>query len=150
LRNHDLTADPAQSRVEGYELERQTRPSGKDFMSEQLSLLPAKASRHVTNLERRASVRYQCSEEISCSSLAPFERLSGQTRDVSQDGVALILDTSIRVGTELLIDLKTRNPGIALTLRARVVHATREAEGSWLVGCKFISTPTEEQILALL
>ena len=119
-------------------------------MSEHLSLLPAKASHPATNLERRASVRYQCSEEISCSSLAPFERLSGQTRDISRDGVALILDTSIRVGTEVLIDLKTRNPGIALTLRARVVHATPEAEGSWVVGCEFISTPTEEQILALL
>jgi hypothetical protein len=119
-------------------------------MSEHLSLLPAKASQHAAELERRASVRYQCSEEISCSSLAPFDRLSGKARDISRGGVALILGARIRVGTEVLIDLKTRNPGIALTLRARVVHATPEAEGSWIVGCEFISMPTEEQILALL
>jgi hypothetical protein len=119
-------------------------------MSEHVSLLPAKPSQPTRDHERRASVRYQCSDEISCSSLAPFDRLSGRVRDISRHGVALILGTSIRVGTEVVMDLRTRNPGISLTLRARVVHATLEGEGSWIVGCEFVSTPTEEQILALL
>ncbi len=64
--------------------------------------------------------------------------------------MALILGTSIREGTELVIDLKTKNPGICLTLLARVVHSTLNEEGSWTIGCEFITTPTEEQIQALL
>ncbi len=100
--------------------------------------------------ERRASVRFQCSTRASCSSLAPFERLNGMTRDISQTGIALALGTCIRKGVELVIDLKTKNPGICLTLLARVVHSTPEDEGTWIVGCEFITTPTEEQIEALL
>lgn len=71
-------------------------------------------------------------------------------RDISRNGLALIVGASIREGTELVIDLKTRNPGICLTLLARVIRATQEVEGSWIVGCEFITTPTDEQIKALL
>ena len=117
-------------------------------MSQQLSLSRAKSV--AQTIERRAAVRYQCSTSASCSSLAPFERLSGTMRDISRNGIALILGTSIREGTELVIDLKTRNPGICLTLLACVVHSTQDAEGNWIVGCEFITTPTEEQIKALL
>jgi c-di-GMP-binding flagellar brake protein YcgR len=119
-------------------------------MSEQLSLLPAQPGPQATEFDRRASVRYQCSNEASCSSLAPFERLSGRLRDISINGVALILGGEIRPGTQLLIDLKTKNPGICLTLLARVIRASLEAEGTWIVGCEFITTPTEEQVQALL
>jgi hypothetical protein len=121
-----------------------------NFMSEQSSLLAAKPARQVAELERRVSVRYQCSWEASCSSLAPVERLSGRVRDISTHGIALVLGTSIPQGTELVIDLKTRNPGICLTLRACVIHSTLEAEGTWIIGGKFISMPTEEQLQALL
>ena len=119
-------------------------------MSQQLSLLEVRPSPQATEFDRRASVRYQCSTDASCSSLAPFERLSGRVRDISTGGVALVLGASVRPGSDLLIDLKTKNPGICLTLHARVVHATLETEGSWVVGCEFITLPTEEQIRALL
>src|SRR5205823_8668652 len=117
-------------------------------MSQQLSLSPTQAAQHFG--ERRASVRYQCSNRASCSSLAPFERLSGCLRDISTHGLALVLGASVREGTELVVDLKTRNPGICLTLLARVVHTTPEDEGKWIIGCEFITRPTEEQIKALL
>jgi hypothetical protein len=119
-------------------------------MSEQASLLAEKPPQQFTEFERRVSVRYQCGREASCSSLAPIERLSGRVRDISTQGVALLLGTSIREGTELIMDLKTRNPGICLTLRARVIHATLEAEGTWVIGGEFITVPSEEQLQALL
>ncbi len=117
-------------------------------MSQQLTLSPAKSVHPLA--ERRAAVRFQCSNGASCSSLAPFERLTGRARDISKTGIALILGTSVRDGTQLVIDLKTKNPGICLTLLARVVHSTPADEGSWVIGCEFITTPTEEQIMALL
>jgi c-di-GMP-binding flagellar brake protein YcgR len=119
-------------------------------MSEQASLLAVKPPEHSSEFERRVSVRYQCGREASCSSLAPIERLSGRVRDISMEGIALVLGTSIREGTEVVIDLKTRNPGICLTLRARVVHSTLEAEGAWIIGGEFITVPSEEQLQALL
>jgi hypothetical protein len=119
-------------------------------MSEQATLLAPKPTPPAAELERRVSVRYQCSWEASCSSLAPVERVSGKLRDISTHGTALVLGTSIREGTDLVIDLKTRNPGICLTLLARVIHATREEEGTWVIGCEFLTTPTEEQLHALL
>src|SRR5438270_12982584 len=116
-------------------------------MSQQSTLLPA--IQPSTDCERRATVRYQCSCEASCSSLAPFERLHGRVRDVSTQGIGLLLRDSIREGTQLVIDLKTRNPGIYLTLLARVVRAREEGEGMWTIGCEFITIPTEEQLQAL-
>jgi hypothetical protein len=117
-------------------------------MSQQLSQSRPQSVQEL--IERRASVRFQCSNRASCSSLAPFERLNGAMRDISKHGIALVLGTSIREGIELVIDLKTKNPGICLTLLARVVHSRPEEEGTWIVGCEFITTPTEEQIQALL
>jgi hypothetical protein len=119
-------------------------------MSEQASLLATQPPQQSNEFERRVSVRYQCGREASCSSLAPIERLSGRVRDISMEGIALVLGTSIREGTELVMDLKTRNPGICLTLRARVVHSTLEAEGIWIIGGEFITVPSEEQLQALL
>lgn len=119
-------------------------------MSEQASVLEAKPAQQSVEFERRVAVRYQCGAEASCSSLAPFERLSGGVRDISTHGIALVLGTSLRVGIDLIIELKTRTPGINLTLMARVVHSTFEAEGTWIVGAKFLTTPTEEQIQAVL
>jgi hypothetical protein len=119
-------------------------------MSEQATLLEARPSQQPAEFERRAAVRYQCSTEASCSSLAPFERLSGSVRDISTQGISLILGTSLRVGIDLVIELKTRTPGIGLTLMARVVHSSFETEGSWVVGARFLTTPTEEQLRALV
>jgi hypothetical protein len=119
-------------------------------MSEQASVLEAKLPQQTAESERRVSVRYQCSTEASCSSLAPFERLSGRVRDISTDGIGLVLGTSLRVGIDLVIELKTRTPGIGLTLMARVAHSTFEADGTWIIGAQFLTTPTEEQIEALL
>jgi len=119
-------------------------------MSEQASVLEAKPPQQTAGFERRVTVRYQCSTEVSCSSLAPFERLSGRVRDISTGGIALILGTSLRVGIDLVIELKTRTPGISLTLMARVAHSTFEAEGTWIIGARFLTTPTNEQIEALL
>jgi hypothetical protein len=119
-------------------------------MSEQASVLEAKPALQTVGFERRVTVRYQCSAEASCSSLAPIERLSGRVRDISKEGIGLVLGTSLRVGIDLIIELKTRTQGIGLTLMARVMHSTFEAEGNWIIGAKFLTTPTEEQIQALL
>jgi hypothetical protein len=46
--------------------------------------------------------------------------------------------------------MKTIDPSILLTVVARVVHTTKQEEGSWIVGCKVLSQATEVELLALL
>jgi|AP3Bu8745761321_1050154.scaffolds.fasta_scaffold05393_1 hypothetical protein len=101
-------------------------------------------------VERRAVIRYLCDREVVYSRILTRERLRARVRNVSVNGIGLLLDAPIEPGTVLLIQMKTMDPDIPLTLVARVVHATMQAEGSWIVGCKFLTKPTEEHLLALM
>jgi hypothetical protein len=101
-------------------------------------------------VERRAVIRYLCDREVVYSPVLTGERLRARMRNVSVDGIGLLLDDPLDPDTDLSIELQTLDPGIPLILFARVVHATMQADGSWIVGCKFLTRPTEEHLLALL
>jgi hypothetical protein len=101
-------------------------------------------------VERRAVVRYLCDREITYSPVMSRERFWARVRNISSHGIGLLLGTPLEPGTDMVIDMKTMDPRISLSLVARVVHSTMQEEGNWLVGCKFLTRPTEEQVLALL
>ena len=101
-------------------------------------------------VERRAVVRYLCDREVVYAPLLTRERLWARVRNISTHGIGLLLGTPIEAGTDLLIEFKTMDPTTSLSVVARVVHSTMQQEGSWIVGCRFITRPTEDQILALL
>jgi hypothetical protein len=101
-------------------------------------------------VERRAVVRYLCDRQVVYSPLLTRQRLRARVRNVSVDGIGLLLGDPIDPGTDLAIEMQTLDPGIPLTLVARVVHATLQEEGSWIVGCRFLTRPTEEHRLTLL
>lgn len=101
-------------------------------------------------VERRAAVRYLCEHDVVCSALPARERFRACLRNISVHGIGLLLGAPIQVGTDLEIEMRTKVPGLLLTLVARVVHATRQAEAHWLVGCKIVSKSLEEHLLALL
>jgi hypothetical protein len=46
--------------------------------------------------------------------------------------------------------MKTLDPTVSLTLVAQVVHSTMQPDRTWIVGCRFLSRPHEEDLLALL
>jgi PilZ domain len=101
-------------------------------------------------VERRAVVRYLCDKEASYYALPQCQRHWARVRNISTGGVGLLLDAPIEPGTDLVVEMKTMDPATSLTLPARVVHATMQEEGSWIVGCKFFTRPAEEELLALL
>jgi c-di-GMP-binding flagellar brake protein YcgR len=101
-------------------------------------------------VERRAVVRYLCDQEVAYYALSMRERLRARVRNVSREGIGLLLTAPIEPGTKLVIEMKTVDPATSHTLVASVVHATMQEEGSCLVGCKFLTRPTEEDLLALL
>jgi hypothetical protein len=63
--------------------------------------------------------------------------LFGTIRNVSSAGIALSTSRSFDPGTELVIELSAKRKSV-LRLPVRVVHATPEKEGRWVIGCAFI------------
>jgi PilZ domain len=110
-------------------------------MAEQRTPLQPIALRRRPKIERRAWV--PMSKEIRGEPMTATDESDtawlGTIRDVSSNGIALILKRPFEPGTLLFVDLSA-NPNPVLQRRpVRVVHATPEEEGGWIVGCLFAS-----------
>jgi hypothetical protein len=116
----------------------QTLPSAEEFSDLDIEM------------DRRATVRYLCDRQVFYSPLWTSERHWARIRNVSVHGISLLVGAPIERGIDLAIDMKTVDPSILVTLVARVVHSTKQDEGSWIVGCKFLNGPSEQELLALL
>src|SRR5262249_10804157 len=85
--------------------------------------------------ERRAAPRLPSNLRISCypvgSSLG--ERRQGRLRNVSKTGIGLVVDRCWTPGTVLMLQLPAAED--LRLVRARVVHATPQPGGCFLVGC---------------
>jgi hypothetical protein len=58
--------------------------------------------------------------------------------DISASGVGLLVKRPIPPGTDLLVELVSARPhSRPRPLIARAVHATRQSNGDWLIGCAF-------------
>jgi hypothetical protein len=103
-------------------------------------------------LERRAVERYPCRRSPFVRVLArpSFQMYRAFLQDVSPEGLGLVLDRSFDVGTLLAIQLRTLHAGVSGILTARVIHATPQPDGSWLLGCRLNRRLTEEEIFHLL
>jgi hypothetical protein len=101
-------------------------------------------------VERRAVVRYLCDHEVSYYELPACQRRWARVRNVSTAGIGLVLSAPIDPGTDVVIEMRTMDAETSLVLPARVVHATKQEEGNWIVGCKLVRRLTEEDLLALL
>ncbi len=101
--------------------------------------------------ERRTEPRHPSSAKIICypAGAALTERRQVRLRNVSLKGMALIVDRRWEVGTELVLELPGPDertvPG-----RARVVHATAQLGGLFLIGCilEVPLTATQMQVLS--
>ncbi len=117
---------------------------------EALSSEPSRGQ--VSPADRRGAERYPCD-------LQPFWRIVGgeqvdsppaRVRDVSLTGIGLLVQQPIKPGTVLVIKLQTRDQRLSRPLPARVMHATPQAAGDWLVGCQFIRKLNDQDMRALL
>jgi hypothetical protein len=101
-------------------------------------------------VERRAEVRYLCERPIVCYEFRTQQRLWARVRDVSSEGIGLLLRAPIAPGTKLVTEMKTLDPSVSLTLVAQVVDCTMQSDKTWIVGSRFVSRPREEDLKALL
>jgi hypothetical protein len=101
--------------------------------------------------ERRASVRYRSSLKGSCQTLSAQRETSWEAtvRDISPEGIGLLLERRFEPGAVLSIDVTDSRDEQSRLLLARVVHATARPEGGWLIGCELISPLSDEEVHAL-
>ena len=106
----------------------------------------------VHNRERRASVRLQSSAKGSCQSLSVRREMGWEAsvRDISCDGIGLVLPRRFEVGTLLAVELTEEAEGPKHLLLARVVRTLPQSESSWLVGCTLVNPLTEDELQLLL
>jgi hypothetical protein len=102
--------------------------------------------------ERRQSERYPCS-------LQPFWRVEGQGQtespparieNISTTGIGLRVGEPLKPGTVLVLKLQSADGRLSRPLPARVMHATQQPVGHWLVGCQFVRKLSDEDMQALL
>jgi hypothetical protein len=100
--------------------------------------------------ERRAAPRYRCRSDGPSRLIIArrYECRWTRARDVSTNGLSLLVSGPLEPGTLAFLRLQGRLDSPPLTLLAEVIHATEQPDGNWIVGCKFDSvcgdlTPAE-------
>jgi len=101
--------------------------------------------------ERRASVRYRSDVKGSCQTLSVRRETSWEAivRDISPDGVGLLLGRRFEPGVLLAIELTAAGDDQTRLLLARVAHATARPEGGWLIGCTLLSPLSDDEVQQL-
>lgn len=83
-------------------------------------------------------------------SLREIAALPVQVRDISVTGIGLMSRTPVPPATFLFVELQSMIDGSTRRLRARVVHATRQSNGWWILGCLLTTPLAPEELLGLL
>src|SRR5262249_5500176 len=103
--------------------------------------IPSQAGgRRRLKTERRAWIRFPSKPGISSQPLTANKKdvdtaCLGMVRDVSPTGIRLRMIQRLNPGAALILELSAE-PNEVLRLPVRVVHATPEANGHWIIGCE--------------
>jgi hypothetical protein len=74
----------------------------------------------------------------------------GVIRDVSRFGVGILSEQFFEPGTVLAIQLRSSDHGFSGLLSATVIHASQQANGSSLLGCRLSRQLFNQEMDALL
>jgi hypothetical protein len=111
--------------------------------------IPPAASRPAAGA--RAAERFPVNGGTSCAFAHPVVEAAGtvRVRDVSMDGVGLLLDRRVEVGSLLVVGLANPAKGLAKTVLVRVAHVTPSG-GAYLVGGSFLTPLTYQEMTTLV
>ena len=101
--------------------------------------------------ERRAAERMPVTPDVACSFVSPVVEDFGpaRVRDVSMDGIGLVLVRPVVVGALLAVGLANPARGLAKTVLLRVTHVTT-IPGGYLAGGTFAAPLTYQEFTALV
>lgn len=106
-----------------------------------------------TGSERRRAERFRCNWYPSVRVLARAANLHmhrALVKDVSENGIGLIVERAFVKGTILAIQLRKAEAGFSGILSAIVQHTSVTDEGYCVVGCRLSRSLTGEEMNALL
>jgi hypothetical protein len=94
--------------------------------------------------------RYSADALVSCRPLvlSQKETMAALLRDVSTQGLSLILRHQFEPGTMLVVDISDLTGEPPTALLARVVHVHPRGTGKWLHGCALQKELSEHQLRA--
>jgi PilZ domain len=103
-------------------------------------------------IKRRAEVRYHCGPATSGRLTQEGESQPRRAwiLNLSVSGVGLLLDEPLEPETFMVIHVRSGATGTRFELPARVVHATVQTSGEWLVGCELAEKLSPDDLEALL
>jgi len=90
--------------------------------------------------------------EAFCRSVAAVkdDPWPARVRDLSAGSIGLVLTRRFEPGTLLVIELEKKAHSLSHTLVGRVVHATAQTNGGWMIGCTLANKIAEDDLQALL
>jgi hypothetical protein len=99
--------------------------------------------------ERRVAPRLPSTLRVSCypAGSGVGDRRQARVRNISRTGMGLVVDRRWDPGTTLILDLPVGEA--PRPSRARVVHATAQPGGLFLIGCVLETPLSEEEIQEL-
>ena len=121
-------------------------------MTNEATLSPDSSDRPTQAADRRGAERY-------LRTLQPFLHIKGASwvestkatiRDISTTGIGFRIQQPVKPGTVLIITLQSLDQRFHRPLPARVMHTTLQAEGDWLVGCRFVRALSANDLRLLL
>ncbi len=102
--------------------------------------------------ERRTAPRFTCGLRGVCRPLVGSGGAGwpAEIRDVSAEGVGLLVNRRFECGTTLVVEVRTRRPEAPRTLLARVQRVEPDAKHGWLVGCRLAQALSAQELGDLL
>jgi hypothetical protein len=105
-------------------------------------------------IDCRVYERLDCELPSCCQPASAFtskeSRWSATIRNISLGGASVNLRRRFEPGTGLAIELPGSRGGEPYTVLARVVHVRAQSDGTWALGCKFVSELGEDEVQRLL
>lgn len=101
--------------------------------------------------DRRAVERIAVTPDTTCSFVSPVVEDFGAAlvRDISLNGIGIIVARKLVVGTLLVIELVNQSRGFSRMMTVRVAHVT-SVNGGYLVGGDFTTPLTYQEFTSLV
>jgi hypothetical protein len=101
--------------------------------------------------DRRATERFPINAGSSCSFVSQIVEIIGSVRikDISMDGVGLLMSRKLEAGAMLSITLSNPARSFSKTVVVRIVHVTPQV-GMHLLGGKFTTPLTYQELTTLV
>ena len=102
--------------------------------------------------EHRAAERLQFNAATSCDFASPVleDFPAPRVKNVSTGGIGLISVDALALGLMIVVNLVNPTIKLSKTLRVRVVHCTRQTDGTFLIGGSFVTPLTYDEFRSLV